>query len=704
MNSTKTSIAAVLACIVGFCLVSSVKAQQTPWRLIGPGDADQVTAITTLPNGAVWVGTDIGGLYKSVDRGASWVAKNNGLNNLDVTTPLVYSSATPGSLFVGTRGGLFRSQDGGESWLSVRDGLPKKERFTLSGSIGALAVDPFDPSKLLLGMGYRPSYDGNVTIQRLQWLEHLYRSEDGGRSWTKQPAFTKPTRVNQIVFSSAIKHLVYAATDSGLYRSDDGGGSWELLWDGKALNVAERADAPRHLLLAIVDGVIGSKDGGKSWSASNSGLRTSVVSGLVHSNRYCCFAQNSLKPESIVVANSSWGQGGGLYSSDNFGESWRLTTERQKLPESWLASSSRFNAISISNTGTASSIYAGSSRYLYRSDDNGDSWIQLISTQTDTGWRHTGINVFGQTRQLLVDVDDPSIMFIGTADHKLVKSVDAGVSWRLLERDNRDASNIWGMAMCPLAPKTLYAVSSEGTVNLCLMKSHNKGESWQTSCGGLGTADWNERILIDPENCDRIYVGTRNGVFVSGNAGAGWMRLATFPTTKVYDLAFGANSRTIYVATQDGLLKSTDQGENWVDMTPTIKQPVTAVMVSKGDPDTVFLGTRSGASGAGRIYRSRDGGKNWRWLQGDISGYVTGFAQLPSDKSVIYASTTDNNSHDDSKGSGIYRTTDQGDTWTTVNDGLPVFRGYRVTTSELYPNSIFFATDGSGVYVQEYEK
>jgi photosystem II stability/assembly factor-like uncharacterized protein len=672
------------------------------WSLIGPGDADQVTAITALPDGSVWVGTDVGGIYQSTDKGVSWSPRNNGLTNLDVTTPLAFHISRPEQLFLGTRGGLFASQDSGESWSSVRSGLPAVNRYKLSGSIGGLAVDPFDAKKLLLGMGYRPSYQGNTTIKRLEWRDNLYASSDGGKTWDSVKAFSKANRVNQLVYSSTTRHLVYAATEAGLYRSEDGGARWNSILSSNVLNVVENADDPSVIVVAIGgSGVMRSEDGGKSWLQSNEGLRMTIY-GVIHRNRYCCFAYDANDSNTLYVANSSWGYGGGLYRSEDFGGSWdHASTE---LPESWLDTSKRFNAAAILPTSKGKSVFAGTSRYLYRSDDEGNNWQQLISTGSrETGWSNTGINVFGQTRQLYVDIDDPAMMFIGTADHKLVKSTDSGGSWHLLERNNKDASNIWDMAMCPAEPKTFYAVTSGNRKQVCLMSSANKGESWRTSCGGLGSSDRYERLLIDPQDCNRVYVGTRAGLKVSTSSGASWATMSGFPETKVYDLVFGEDNKTIYAATPKGLIATKNKGLSWQVLKTFGGNHATSVMVSKLNANWLLVGTKRKGSKMGSIYLSQNSGKSWDQVLDNINQYVTGFAQLPSNPSVIYSSTMDHNYHDVSKGSGVFRSVDHGKTWEAVLDGLPVFRGYRISSSTLLPNKIFFASAGSGVYVLEHK-
>ena len=82
------------------------------WTLIGPGDADQVTSLNVTNDGTILLGSDIGGIYQSIDQGDTWFPSNDSLNNYDITTAIIISPTNPNTRFVGTRGGFYKSRDG----------------------------------------------------------------------------------------------------------------------------------------------------------------------------------------------------------------------------------------------------------------------------------------------------------------------------------------------------------------------------------------------------------------------------------------------------------------------------------------------------------------------------------------------------------------------------------------------------------------
>ena len=333
---------------------------QSYWSLIGPGDADQVTSVSVLNNGSVIIGTDIGGLYFSSDQGNSWSSRNQGLLNYDITTA-VLEHKKKNMLFVGTRGGLYKSNDAGINWRSIRGGLPKAERYSLSGSIGAIAVDPFDSQKMMMGFGYRASAEGTATVRKLQWSKAIYVSDDYGENWLPVKAFKVESRVYQITYSST-KDVVYAATDSGLYKSQDGGESWGKILNKLVYNIAVYPEQKRIVATSGREGVYSSDDNGSSWHLSNNGLSLGFPYELFSKEvRYSILKKDPSDYDRLFLLNSTWGMSGGLYISEDKGKSWEKYSK--DFPESWLKTSKRMNAVAF-DQNNSTNVYMGSSRYI----------------------------------------------------------------------------------------------------------------------------------------------------------------------------------------------------------------------------------------------------------------------------------------------------------------------------------------------------
>ena len=236
--------------------------------------------------GDIYVGTDAGGVYKSMDGGDSWTAINNGLPTFqsdgkthiyDIYT-LAIDPLTPSTLYAGTNiVGVYKSMDGGDSWTAINNGLPT---FQLDGKthiydIYTLAIDPLTPSTL---------YAGTVGVG-------VYKSTDAGRNWTAMndglPTYGNGYygSIDSLIIDPLTPSTLYAYVEvQGVFKSTDGGISWNAInsglptyrSDGKtylfdALSIDPLT--PSTLYTSVRDHMIfKSTDAGSSWISSNTGL------------------------------------------------------------------------------------------------------------------------------------------------------------------------------------------------------------------------------------------------------------------------------------------------------------------------------------------------------------------------------------------------------------------------------------------------
>lgn len=671
---------------------TSIKAE-AKWRLVGPGDADQVTSISFSKDNKIYLGTDIGGIYISDNSGSSWSPINTGLDNHDITTPVIHDLSSQKILFVGTRGGFYKSDDGALTWRNIRNGLPSVSGYSLNSSVGSILQDPFDPSRLYLGLGYRPSFDGNSTIKKIKWSRLIYVSDDKGESWRAINAFHVPQKINHLVHSLADRRELYAATDLGIYKSVDKGNKWEKLYNGKVLNLLLTKASPNLIIASAAnDGIIKSMDGGKTWVLSNSGLPYGFVNN--RPNRYSVLSKDD-NDEMVYVVNSTWGRSGGLYASSDYGQSWDLLTSN--MPESWLKTSKKMNAVAVDSN---SNVYLGSSRYIYRSGDKGKNWKQLISSKSETGWSHTGINVFGHTRKLKVAPDDKNIMYVSTADHGILKSEDAGKSWFVIGENLEYADNVWDIDICNNKPDSLYIISSNIKGASCVYVSDDGGSDWQSFCNNLGKTKRNEKIFVDQNSCDVIHVVVRNGLMKLNIKDASFQPVRSgLPDRGINYLSLESSKQ--FAATDSGLYVKKSKNMQWVKIQGLGGVKFTTVLVSKKNSDVILAGSSLTKRYPARIYRSSDGGRSWAVQLDGVRKYISGFSQLPGDENIIYASTNDFNYHDVSGGAGVFRSADHGLTWAPVNKGLAVLKAFSIDASPATPFSVYLSTQGSGAYIYE---
>lgn len=690
-------IEVLILCFVFY--VSTVNASgDIKWELIGPGDADQVTSLSISDTGDVFMGTDIGGIYHSSNSGASWKPVNHGLKNLDITTPVLIADNSGKALFVGTRGGLYKSQDGGENWVNIRNGLPISKKSSLTGSVGSIEQNPLNFSQLYLGMGYRPSSAGNSTISKLKWLNYIFVSNDNGEHWQPLPPFGNEQKVNQIVASEINNNVVYVVGDKGIYKSNDAGLKWKRIYAGQAINLLEFKNKPELLVASTAGtGIIRSLDDGITWTNVKTGLSFYNLSKR-HTNRYSVLVSSPKSPGVIYLTNSTWGGSGGLYKSTDFGESWTKVTS--KLPESWLKTSRRMNSVAVSRNN----IYLGSSRYIYQSDDGGESWTQLISKKVDKGWTNTGINIFGHTRVAKTDPGNQAIIYIGTADHGLVRSTDNGISWNPIGKSLNYADNVWDIDTCQKRPGYLFIISSNIKGKLCMYTGSDNGESWESYCDGLGKSNRNEKIYVEPKSCTTTYIASSEGLMRGDNRRGKWHTIFAQDNITVNDMAFDpVNNQHIYLATNKGIYKSINKGLDWELLQGLNDKKITSVHVSTKNPSVLLAGSSISSKNKAAIYKSRNRGSTWKIVKWDLGKYVSAITQNIKFPDSLYASINDYNYHDEYIDSGLYESNDHGESWQPVQNGLPKLRAFNVN-SDYSGARVFLSTQGSGVYLREQNK
>ncbi|HEV2615666.1 MAG TPA: hypothetical protein VGU63_03540, partial [Candidatus Acidoferrales bacterium] len=191
------------------------------------------------------------------------------------------------------------------------------------------------------------------------------------------------------------------------------------------------------------------------------------------------------------------------------------------------------------------------------------------------------------------------------------------------------------------------------------------------------------------------YMGaTGGGVWKTVNAGITWSPISDrfFKTGSVGSIAVSeSNPNIIYVGMGeaclrsnishgDGVYKSTDAGKTWRNVGLRDTSQIGKVLIDPRNPDLVYvaaIGHPYGPNEERGVFRSEDGGQTWKKIL--FVNDKTGAADLtadPHDPRIMYASTWQVlrmpwDIDEVGPGSGIYKTTDGGDTWTRLADGLP---------------------------------
>ncbi|MBY0330069.1 MAG: exo-alpha-sialidase [Acetobacteraceae bacterium] len=334
----------------GAFILEGDAATRGDWSLRGPFcDAWPVMhAVGDAADGTIWAG---GGnewfgpaVWRSTDRGASWTHSGAGLSYGEGEPPIraVWSlaRAADGALWAGVEpAGLFRSIDGGTSWQHV-EGLrahPSRAHWQPGGGgliLHSLVPHPTDPKQLWVGIstaGVFHTADGGATWQprnsgtRCDFLPEDQRYPEYGQC------------VHCLVMAPGMPERLYQQNHCGMYRSDDGGRSWTSIEDGLPSSfgfpAAVHPRDPETLFLLPLNGdsagryvpdaraaVWRTRDRGTGWQA--------MRHGLPQRDAYFGVLRQAMATDPLTPAGVYFGTGSGaVFASADEGETWRCIAE-----------------------------------------------------------------------------------------------------------------------------------------------------------------------------------------------------------------------------------------------------------------------------------------------------------------------------------------------------------------------------------------
>ncbi|MEM9208204.1 MAG: hypothetical protein AAGA61_03065 [Pseudomonadota bacterium] len=219
-----------------------------------------------------------------------------------------------------------------------------------------------------------------------------------------------------------------------------------------------------------------------------------------------------------------------------------------------------------------------------------------------------------------------------------------------------------------------------------------------------------------------FYMGTTGGVWKSNNAGASWQPISDddFGTAAVGAIAVAPSDpnvlyvgmgespfRNIASSQGDGVYKSTDAGKSWTNIGFEDVLQIGEIRVHPEDPDTVWVAAQGNAYQPAEntgVYKSSDGGATWRRVLepvNDASGAVD-LALDASNPRVLYAALWDRERtawslRSGGAGSGIWRSTDGGETWERLTEDLPEGMGkIGVAVSPSKPGRVWAIVEAEG--------
>ncbi|WOJ92220.1 glycosyl hydrolase [Congregibacter variabilis] len=547
--------------------------------------------------GPLWSPGGERGFYKSTDGGLTW-SKTLGDEEFTGVTDIAIDPRNPERVYAatwqhqrsvaslmdgGAKSAIYRSEDGGDTWTQLAEGLPEGKM----GKIG-LAISPQQPDIVYAAIELNRRKGG------------IWKSLDRGESWTQQSdVISGGTGAHYYVELYASPHRFdhLYLMDAQLKQSTDGGMTWGPVnrehrhGDNHAL--AFKLSDPDYLLLGTDGGVYESFDQAANWR---------YMPNLPITQFYKLAVDDAAPFYNIYSGTQDNGTQGGPSRTDSVNgirnADWRLVldwdghapatepgnpdivyAERQEGALSRIDMTTgevidiqpqpregedyeRFNwdaPIHVSPHDPAR-IYFASQR-VWRSDNRGDSWQPISGDLTrneerfelpimgrqqswDSSWDVLAMSNYNSITSLSESPLVDGLIYAGTDDGLLQITDDGGKSWRRIEVSRMgvpDRAFINDIKADLHDPDTVYVSLDNhkyGDYSPYLVRSTNRGRSWESIGDDLPDRHLVWRMVQDHEKPELLFTATEFGVFFSIDAGDSWIELeGGVPTIAFRDLA-----------------------------------------------------------------------------------------------------------------------------------------------------------------------
>ena len=619
-------------------------------------------------------------------------------------------------------GGLWKTENNGTTWKPLFDGEG-------SYALGVVELAPSDSNVVWVGTGE------NNSQRSVGFGDGVYKSIDGGATW-KNMGLKSSGHISQIWIHPEDPNTVLVASqgplwnsggDRGLYKTTDGGASWttllsidadtgvnEFVVDPRNFDriVASSYQRRRHVWTLINggpgSGIHRTVDGGKTWSKITAGLPKDNMGRIG-------LAGVVSQPDRIYAIIEGNDKEQGVYHSSDFGVNW------SKRSDHMTTSPQYYNELVI-DPNNPDRVYSLDT-FTHVSEDGGKSFSPL-------GVEHRHVD----DHALWIDPADSSHLIIG-GDGGIYESHDAGDNWRFI--GNLPIAQFYRIQPDYVEPFYNVCGGTQDNNSLC-------APSRTTSNHGIPNSDWNLILFgdgyepqFDPDDPNIVYTQYQYGglarydrstgerVFIVPHPAGGENQPKWNWNTPL--IVSPHNSKRIYYAAEK-LYRSDDRGNSWQtvspDLTRQLDRNALEVMGRVWSIDTVAKNNSTSIYGAaialsestleeGLIYVgtddgvmnvTEDNGENWRRVD-EFSGVpdmslIEDVVASSHDADIAYA-TIDNHKRGDHK-PYVLRSDNRGRSWRLISNNLPE-RGsaHTIVEDHVDPNLLFVGTEFGVFFTQD---
>ena len=673
----------LLACCAG--VLSAQTVSGLAWRNLGPFRAGRVSATGGAIGspGVFYAGFPTGGLWKTTNAGATWEPIFDNVTSVSSIGAVEVAPSDTSIIYVGTGDfpsggnidegdGVYKSTDGGRTWQNI--GLPTSKQ------IRTILVDPRDPNLVMVA--------AQGDLHRLGGDRGVYRSTDGGHTWTRTLYIDDQTGIEKLAWAFDNPDVIFAMTDRHYIAP---------VVPGRAPNAGGPQNGPTGTAMYK------STDRGLTWHEITGGNlprlagRTSIAVAM-HTNSQRVY----------LIGNF------GLWRSDDGGTTWR-----QMDPDD--------RRVGNGQGGYNCGVYVSPSNPDVVYTVNTSSYVSTDGGNTFTGFR--GAPGGDDPQQWWIDPTDGRRQLMGF-DQGAIVTLDGGRTWSSWY--NQSTEQVYHISVDSSYPTWVYASQQDAGAVRTRVRG-NYGAITPMDWSPVGTWEWGT-VVADPRDPNIVY-GSGSGILkvtwpheqVINVSPQQDPKLSLRATTSQPILWAPWDSRTLLAGFQL-VMATSDGGAHWRALSPDLGWPKNVTPV----PDSMYLrppqpgaaplprrGTITSMAAStvrrgviwvglnnGLIKLTRDEGRTWTDVSipnlpdSNLSDMTT-LEASHHDPAEAYVSVEAHNTGDYNP--HFYRTRDYGATWTEIVTGLPVNQPSgsftRLIRADTKKAGLLFGGTESGMYV-----
>lgn len=644
----------------------------------------------------IYAGAATGGVFKSYDMGSTWVPIFDDQAFLpvgDIAVDPVY----PDTIYVGTGesngghnnlpgGGIYKSINGGASWQFM--GLEN------TVSTGRIVIDPSNTQKIFVasvGSYFGPNPERGV-----------YRSDDGGQTWTSSLFVSDSTGAIDIVIDPVNPQRLMASMwerarrpnsshlygpTSGIYRTIDGGDSWEYLGPANGLlnpntNNVGRIGLALHqanpdIIYALYNdgynylGLYKTTDFGTTWTDADP--NDGINNGTAGFSWY--FGQVRVHP---TDPNTVFALDVAFMRSTNGGSNWPIVYG--------------YGGPSVLHVDHhALAFHPNNPSFLIEGNDGGIN----ISIDAGVNWTKVAELPVTQFYEIGLDKNNPQRLYGGTQDNGTLRTLTGATN---------DWSRIYGgdgfyVIVDHTNPNIIYAESQFGNLG----KSTDGGLNFSGATNGINTSEptnWSTPVVMDPNDHNTLYYGT-DRVYQTTDGAGFWTAISPDLTDGIPGTRLGTvttiavspvNSNVLWAGTDDShVWVSIDKGANWSDVSSTLPYRWVTRVITDPVNETAAYVTFSGLKWKDpqpHVFKTTDLGQTWTDISSNLpDAPLNALAVDPMNTNFLFVGSD----------LGAYYSSNGGQNWDYISSDLPMVSVYDMKIHET-DHFLVMGTHGRSMY------